>query len=123
MENGCGIGTVTQAMVQQRASELAMINGRAPQHIWLSDLEQAHQELTGAGNMETETEIEIPTDSEATAWNPVPGSPGHQVPEANTQEHDEWQEDSLRLIEEGLAEAENDQMVRARQQEPSESQK
>lgn len=109
-ENGMGIGSVTPLMVQQRASELAVLNGRAAHDVWPSDLETARQELTGAVDAETDV---ISTDSETNAWNPVPGSPGHQAPDTSSDEEEEWQADSVRLVEEGVAEAEHDQMVRA----------
>ncbi len=113
--NGIGIGTVSPEMVRQRASELAVINGRAINDAWPSDLDQAQRELTGAGPDDEPTDI-ISTEPEADAWNPVPGSVGHQVPDGSATDEEEWQVDSVRLVEEGIAEAEHDQMVRAMEQ-------
>jgi hypothetical protein len=115
-ENGNGIGSVAPEMVQQRASELAVINGREADDIWPSDLEEAQQELTGSGADDEQTDI-INTDPETNAWNPVPGSVGHRTPDGRNEEEEEWQADSVRLVEEGVAEAEHDQMIRAVQRE------
>ena len=46
-ENSAGIGTVTQDMVQTRATELAVIDGRLPGDATMSDFVQAKQELSG----------------------------------------------------------------------------
>ncbi len=42
-----GLGTVTEEMVQKRAAELALINGRPPGQVLDSDLLEARRELTG----------------------------------------------------------------------------
>ncbi|MGA7901608.1 MAG: hypothetical protein WCA06_03130, partial [Terrimicrobiaceae bacterium] len=49
-ENSAGIGTVTWAMVHERAVELALINGRTALEVSKSDWEQAKRELTGEPN-------------------------------------------------------------------------
>jgi hypothetical protein len=46
-ENSAGIGTVTQEMVQARAEQLAVGDGRLPDDAAMSDFVQAKQELTG----------------------------------------------------------------------------
>jgi len=45
--NSAGIGIVTQDMVQARATELAVIDGRLPDDATMSDFVQAKQELNG----------------------------------------------------------------------------
>ena len=47
MENADGIGTVTPAMVEARARELAAINGRDSSKPTEADYQQAKRELTG----------------------------------------------------------------------------
>ena len=42
-----GLGTVTPEMVEQRAREIALINGRAAEEFNEADLEEARVELTG----------------------------------------------------------------------------
>jgi hypothetical protein len=112
-ENSAGIGTVTQEMVQERAVELAVINGRSAQDVSKFDLEQAKRELTGEPDMDpTETSLESVTESER--WDPVSGSTGHKVPVApSADEDDEGRSDGERLVEEGIAGAEHDQMLQA----------
>ncbi len=112
-ENGTGIGTVTRGMVKERAVELALINGRSAGEVSQSDWEQAKRELTGGSEIDPiDTLLESAPESER--WDPVPGSTGHQVRESDSDdEDDDGRSDSARLVEEGVAEAEHDQMVQA----------
>jgi hypothetical protein len=112
-ENSAGIGTVTQEMVRARAVELAVINGRSAQDVSKFDLEQAKRELTGEPDMDpTEAILESVTESER--WEPVSGSTGHKVPVTpSADEDDEGRSDGERLVEEGIAGAEHDQMLQA----------
>lgn len=114
-ENGNGIGSVTPEMVQQRASELAVINGREADDVWPNDMIEAQRELTGSGPDDEPTDV-VSTDQEANTWNPVLGSAGHQTPDGRNDDEKEWQVDSIRLVEEGMAEAQHDQMLRSIQQ-------
>jgi hypothetical protein len=115
-ENAAGIGTVTRKMVRERALELAIINGRSAQDISKSDWEQAKRELTGAADMDPK-EAALESAPESERWNPVPGSAGHKVPEAASEdEDDEGRSDNERLVEEGVAAAEHDQMLQAARQ-------
>jgi hypothetical protein len=112
-ENSAGIGTVTRAMVRERAVELALINGRTALEVSKSDWEQAKRELTGEPNTDpNEAVLEAAPESER--WDPVHGSTGHKVPAASSEdEDDEGRSDSERLVEEGIAEAEHDQRLQA----------
>ncbi len=112
-EKSAGIGTVTRKMVRERAVELAVISGRSEQNVSKSDWEQAKRELTGEPDADPkETVLESAPESER--WDPVPGSTGHKVPAAPSEdEDDEGRSDNERLVEEGIAEAEQDQMVQA----------
>jgi len=52
--------------------------------------------------------------SESERWDPVPGSEGHKVPAApSADEDDDGRSDNERLVEEGIADAEHDQMRQA----------
>jgi hypothetical protein len=74
-ENAIGIGTVTPAMVEARARELAVIAGRVPPQPSQVDYEQAKRELTGEPEMDLqEAALELIPESEG--WDPVPGSTG-----------------------------------------------
>jgi hypothetical protein len=112
-ENSVGVGTVTRKMVRERAVELAVINGRTAQQVSKSDREQAKRELTGdPGTDANEAVLESAPESER--WDPVPGSTGHKVPAAPSEdEDDEGRSDNERLTDEGIAGAELDQTRQA----------
>jgi len=119
-ENGAGIGTVTEEMVQARATELAVINGRSEADVSAFDLEQAKRELTGETDIDPKDAI-LEAAPESERWDPVGGSTGHKVEAtSNEDEDDEGRSDSERLVEEGVAEAEHDQMVQAAKAEQEE---
>jgi hypothetical protein len=108
-ENSAGIGTVTSKMVQQRAVELAAINGRSAQEISASDWEQAKLELTGNSGQDSK-DVVLETAPESERWDPLPGSTGGKVPMAPGEDEDaEGRSDNERLVDEGMAEAEQDQ--------------
>jgi hypothetical protein len=115
-ENSAGIGTVTRQMVRERAVELAVINGRSAQNVSKSDWEQAKRELMGDSDTDPK-EAALESAPESERWDPVPGSPGHKVPTAASEdEDDEGRSDNERLVEEGVAAAEHDQMLQAARQ-------
>jgi hypothetical protein len=91
-----GLGTVSEAMVRQRAAELAVINGRSARQVLDSDLAQARRELTGQErlNPEPSPAERLPEESR---WEAVPESAGQPAPTVS-------------------ASAEQDQMVRATKQ-------
>ena len=112
-ENGAGIGTVTQDMVRARATELAVIDGRSEKDLSVFDLERAKRELTGETDIDPKEAI-LEEAPESERWDPVAGSTGHKVETTSNEDEDgEGRSDSERLVEEGVAEAEHDQMVQA----------
>jgi hypothetical protein len=112
-ENSAGIGTVTRKMVRQRAVELAAISGRSAQEASKSDRDQAQRELTGEPDTDS-NEAVLESVPESERWDPAPGSIGHKVAVASSEdEDDEGRSDNDRLVEEGVAGAEHDQMVQA----------
>ena len=112
-ENSAGIGTVTRKMVRERAVELAVINGRAARDVSKSDLEQAKRELTGEPDTDPKEDM-LDSAPESERWDPVPGSTGHKVPVApSADEDEEGRSDNERLVDEGIAGAELDQMDQA----------
>ncbi len=104
-----GLGTVTEEMVRQRASELAVINGRAPNQILSTDLDQARRELIGEERLTPEPTAaeQLP---EEERWNPVAESTGRR---AETVPAPDEQTFAEKLVEEGVEDAEQDQMLRA----------
>ena len=112
-ENSAGIGTVTRKMVRTRAVELAVINGRSAQEVSKSDWEQAKRELTGGPEIDPKEAL-LESAPESDRWNPVPGSAGHKVRVGSSaDEDDEGRSDNERLVEEGIAGAEHNQMLQA----------
>jgi hypothetical protein len=113
MENADGIGTVTPAMVETRARELAAINGRPSSEPSEADYQQAKRELTG----ETETDPQEESSEsipDSDGWDPVPGSTGRQAADSRGEDEDaEGRSEAAQMYEEGINEAEHDQMLRA----------
>ena len=114
MENAAGIGTVTAAMVEARARELAAINGRSQPS--KADYQEAKRELTGEEEIDSQEESREESASELDGWDPVPGSTGRQAADSLGEDEDaEGRSESAQLFEEGVSEAEHDQMRRAAQ--------
>jgi len=113
MENADGIGTVTPAMVEARARELALIDGRDSSKPTEADYQQAKRELTGEEEIDAQQE-KLESLPESEAWDPVPGSTGRQAAESLSEDEDaEGRSESAQMFEEGISEAEHDQMLRA----------
>jgi hypothetical protein len=112
-KNFVGMGTVTPEMVQNRAVELALINGRTAQNVSKLDWEQAKRELTGGVEADPK-DIFLESLPESDRWNPVAGTEGHQLSGISSEDEDEeGRSNSQRLVEEGVKEAEHDQMKQA----------
>jgi len=108
-----GIGTVTRDMVRERAIELALISGRGAREVSQSDLEQARREFNGEPDTDPK-EATLESAPESERWDPVHGSTGHKAPEGpGDDEDEEGRSNGERLVEEGIAEAEHDQMYQA----------
>jgi hypothetical protein len=113
MENAGGIGTVTPAMVEARARELAAINGRRSSKPSEADYQQAKRELTGEAEMDPQEE-NVESVRESDDWDPVPGSTGRQAADSLGEDEDsEGRSESAQMFEEGVSEAEHDQMRQA----------
>ncbi len=112
-ENSAGLGTVTRAMVRDRAIELAIISGRSAPEVSKSDWDQAKLELIGESD-EDSKEALLESAPESERWDPLPGSVGQKVPVASgDDEDDEGRSDNERLVDEGIAGAEHDQRRQA----------
>lgn len=109
-ENSAGLGTVTRKMVRERAAELAAINGRSDQDVSKSDWEQAKRELTGQPEADPKDAV-LESAPESERWDPIPGSTGSKATVAPGEDEDEeGRSDNQRLVEEGVEDAEHDQM-------------
>lgn len=113
MENAAGIGTVTSEMIEARARELAAINGHPSSEPSEADYQQAKRELTGESETDPQEESREST-PESEGWDPVPGSAGRQAADSLGEDEDaEGRSESAQMFEEGISEAEHDQMRRA----------
>jgi hypothetical protein len=113
-KNFDGIGAVSRDMINKRAKELAFLSGRVPPEITDADYERAERELAGGSELDRQDQI-IDALPESERWDPVPGSqgtPGPDVPNED-EEDEEGRNESAQLAEEGVHEAEHDQMVQA----------
>jgi len=112
-ENFIGIGTVSPEMVTARAIELAEINGRSARAMSSTDWDDAKRELTGGQEMDPRLVLQESLPEEK-RWDPVPGSTGFQVQDTQPEdENDEGLTEGAQLVEQGVAEAEHDQMLHA----------
>jgi hypothetical protein len=101
------VGTVTPEMVRRRAREIAVINGRPPNHCTKQDSLEAKRELTGELSFgDGEDDIIINT----TSWDDEPGSAGYPVEKEEAVDEQTLAEE---LVEQGIYEAEHDQMFEA----------
>jgi hypothetical protein len=113
MENAAGTGTVTPAMVEARARELALIDGRDSSKPTEADYQQAKRELTGEDDVDPQQE-NLESLPESEAWDPLPGSTGRQAADSLGEDEDaEGRSESAQMFEEGVSEAEHDQMRQA----------
>jgi len=113
LENAAGIGTVTSKMVEARARELAVINGHGSSGPTKADYQQAKRELTGEEEIDSQEE-NVESVAESEGWDPVPGSSGRQAAESLGEDEDaEGRSEAAQMYEEGIDEAEHDQMRRA----------
>jgi len=109
MEHGHGLGTVTAAMVHQRAREIAIINGRGENNVIEADVAQARSELTGEeGLVPARPAAELIEEDKR--WEPVAGSEGRKAATTSAPDEQNFAEE---LVEEGVAEAEHEQMTEA----------
>jgi hypothetical protein len=115
-ENSEGIGTVTRKMVHARAVELAGIDGRTKHEVSKADWDQAKVQLTGGLNSETNQEL-LEAAPESERWDPIPGSNGSKAVTASSEDEDEeGRSDNERLVDEGMAGAELDQVAQCSKQ-------
>src|SRR6267378_6240492 len=113
MENAAGTGTVTPAMVEARARELALIDGRDSSKPTEADYQQAKRELTGEDDIDPQQE-NLESLPESDGWDPLPGSTGRQAADSLGEDEDaEGRSESAQMFEEGVTEAEHDQMRQA----------
>ena len=102
-----GVGTVTPGMVEQRAREIALINGRPADEFNEADLDEAQAELTGDTALTDQREEES-TPGVARLGDIVAGSAGHKNPPKRPSDEQRVAE---QLVQEGVDEAEHHSML------------
>jgi len=94
-------------MVQKRARELAISDGRSASEVTSADWQRAKRELMGAAASGTmQQDVEEATSSRE--WDPAPGTVGQR---ADTQEVDDEQTFAEQLTHEGVEEADHDERI------------
>jgi hypothetical protein len=112
-DKSAGVGIVSGAMVEQRAIELAIINGRSRHNVLGSDWERARRELTGGDEVDFK-EVKLDSIPESEEWDQLPGSKGHNAFEMPSEDEDaDGRIDAARMFEEGMNEAEHETMLEA----------
>jgi len=109
MIHGAGVGTISDEMIRNRASELAMIAGRTAEDVSQADWDEAEKELTRG----TEPAF-LESVPESDRWNLIPGSTGHEtVVHFDDNEDEEGRSVEERLVQAGVAEADHEQKLAA----------
>ncbi len=117
---GTSTGTATPAQIKRRAVELAIINGRSALQLFPTDWAQAKRELNGKSDVDPQT-AKIEAIPESERWDPVPGTAGRKARTNPSEDEDaEGRSTNEQLVEEGVAHAEHDQMLRAAKESPKE---
>ena len=96
-------------MVEKRARDLAVINGRPAKQFNQLDIDQAKKELQGQTGPAV-PEASDPAIERLEQWDEAPGSSGVKIP---NQTPDDEQPAAEALVEEGVEEAEHDRMLAA----------
>jgi len=111
---GMGTGGITGTDIERRARELADLDGRDPAKYTQADLARARAELSGSGlpattSDDAEGEYGLTRDPSE-----PPSDSGRQIPD---DEGPDEQKAAERLAEEGIEEAQHEQMLAARRME------
>ena len=117
LDHGAGIGEADNDMVEQRARELAEIDGLTAQDVNEGHRYQARQELRGEDDPTAANDDEGAM-SELIERDDVFGeSGGATAPATNAAMHSDEQSIGEALYTEGINEADHDRMTQSRQQE------
>lgn len=101
------MGTVTSDKVVERAREIALINGRPPNHFNQDDFMEAKRELTGE-TVEPDAEVTDHMVAGLVTWDESPEATGRAANKEALDDEQSWAE---LLVEEGIEEAEHEQMI------------
>jgi hypothetical protein len=110
-----GLGTATPEMLEKRARELAVINGRNSDEFNEADLLQARQELIRT--QQVVKDLDEPEATATTGAEKVQSTSGHQSESRPARDEQLVAEE---LVQEGLDEAQHDRMYEASKEEGGE---
>ena len=117
MIHGKGVGTISYETIRNRASELAVIDGRAVEDTSQAGWDEAKRELTGGAEPQSLESV-----SESERWNPIQGTVGHEAAvEFNDYEDEDGRSVEERLVQAGVAEADHDRKLAAARQAAAEN--
>jgi hypothetical protein len=108
--NSAGVGTVTPKMVNKRAAQLARMKGRSSKNVLEADKAEGQRESTGSEDKDAKQTF-LESVPESQRWEVPPESHGHKIEAVREDDDDdEGRSDNERLVEQGIHEAEHDQM-------------
>ena len=110
-----GLGTVTPGMVEDRAKELARMDGRTQPHE--GDRQQAQEELLGPAGATSGPEAVDQEVENIVTWDDAPESAGARAQQVLPEDEANIAET---LVQEGLEEAEHDQRLSSVEENPPE---
>ncbi|MHA3772745.1 hypothetical protein ACXR0O_14520 [Verrucomicrobiota bacterium sgz303538] len=110
-----GLGTVTPEMVEERARELARMDGRTEPNG--NDRQRAHEELLGPEPDVSGPEVVDPEIEKVVTWDEAPEESGSRAPQVLPEDEANIAET---LVQEGLEEAEHDQRLSSAEENPPE---
>ena len=117
LSHDAGIGEASNAMVKERARELAKIAGLDPETSTENFMIQAREELRGDPDADAATDDEGEI-AQLSAYDDVPGESGTAVaPSTQAAASSDEQTIGESLYSEGIAEADHDRMVSSRTEE------
>jgi Mg-chelatase subunit ChlI len=102
------VGTVDEATVEQRANELAAIEGRSEFNA--KDLAEARRQLSAPRDSAKPPEVTAPETETASAWDTAPTVPGERAPTRPLEDEETIGET---LVQEGLEEADHERRFSA----------
>jgi hypothetical protein len=115
LDHDAGLGEVSEAMVEERARELAMIAGLPPERATNAHRRQASEELRGDADPNSPPADDDASIAEIIQYDEAPGSSGHAVaPATHAATHGDEETIGEQLYAEGVAEATHDRMVESR---------
>ena len=117
LDRSAGIGEVSKAEIEERARELAEIDGLDADQVNAGHRDRARQEMLGATDADAANDDDGAI-ADLTSEDDVPGESGTMVSTVNNSSVDgDDQTIGEELVNEGIGEADHDRMLESRKQE------